>query len=240
MIRAEVLNSVSHPPLHESPFHPHYQQSHTPAAYTMDVLTRAFSDEYLAQGTETLTAEQSYFTWLSKNTGRGFKILSAASGEQLFTVQSQNWGKRRSIQAGTSSSDQGAELCELTRNWTQRKGAWQLVVGGKQIMSVNAEWSKVRIRFTATVHDPETGETHQDALVAEASDVWGGQFLVRAGESNVLGVKCQNMKEGWLSAFKVTPPTWQVEVAKGTNLILATVIAVCISDAFSESHGFMV
>ncbi|KAF2157811.1 hypothetical protein K461DRAFT_274043 [Myriangium duriaei CBS 260.36] len=242
-IHTSPISPVSreHSPFRErSPFrdpspslrHPSITTTATTGA--MDSITHAFGEDYDSHPFTTLHVEQSYFTWVSRNTGRGFKISTSPSSPPLFTVQSQNWGKHRTLH-----SPSGAPICEIKRNWLSKHSAWELSHNGELLVSINIEWLRTHINLSATTHDSVTGQKYDSAVVAEATDVWGGKFNLRAGPRTFMTVKCGNMSEGWKSAFKVSPPIWEVQLAEGANLVLAAVLAVCISDAYSESHGFM-
>lgn len=200
----------------------------SPVQHTLDIFSHAFPDAYQHHPYATILVSQGYFR-VSRHTGRGFTVRSpdaAPDAPPLFTVASSDWGKHRVIVDG----DNGQEICSLQRNWTSSRKAWVLRRSGdgKEMLTLTGNYGSgvnAKITLGVEVHDPDTGVAGDHSIAVDANDQWGGRFDATAGSRRVLSARCENMKEGWMSAFKVSPPAWTVDIAPGVNLLLVSVCA---------------
>ncbi|GAB7364889.1 hypothetical protein MBLNU230_g5680t1 [Neophaeotheca triangularis] len=209
-----------------------------------------FCEDLVRPGPTTLQVEQKMYRWFKKS-GRGFTITeNAADGLPLFVIESGKQGKRRNFQ-----DRDGTPLFDVRRNWMSQKKAWEVLdAEDKVVMTIRYEWYHSHMTLEAVLPGAPrdvAGNVEQTVVRIRGSDVWQrvqearvvkGDGVEAAGEP-FLRAECTNMPAGgmggFLSSFQVTPPIWEVRVAEGVNLGLASVLAVAMSDVYSESRIYM-
>ncbi|TKA30107.1 hypothetical protein B0A50_02826 [Salinomyces thailandicus] len=203
--------------------------------------------------TTTLTVKQKYWSYF-KSTGRGFTVTNASSDNNdnnnnnnddnplLFALSTKSFGKRRCLEDTT-----GKALFNLERNWLSRRKAWVLKdPEGNTVFTVRLRWSKFRIKMEVEwkgLNPPgggESGGTRGGGVTVEGENVWHERVRMLDGGCLMAEMRCTNTVGGILSSYKVTPPVWEVQVREGVDLALVTVLAVCVSDIFSEGRVYMV
>ncbi|KAL2829049.1 hypothetical protein BJY01DRAFT_127195 [Aspergillus pseudoustus] len=215
-------------------------------------LPTLFAPEHTCTTPTAFRVNQRYWSWL-KNTGRGFAInalTDRSSSAPLFTVETRLSGKHRVFK-----DRQGTALCQLKRNWTQKKDAWILTRGedeGKEtLFTVHYHWFhwsrwKLNLKLNGAAlarngYQFESGSSPQDVeLEVKSVNMWGSGFTVVLDGQTIMRMRCTNMMHNVMSSFKVTPPRWDVDLVEGMDSVLAATIAVVVSDSFSEAHLYMV
>ncbi|KAJ5807887.1 hypothetical protein N7474_009156 [Penicillium riverlandense] len=189
-----------------------------------------FGKEYLCQKSTALQVKQKYWSCV-KNTGRGFCITFPYDDSPSFTIGTKKMGKHRTFQ-----DEYGRILCCLERNFLSKEHAWILTRGSERLLTVHYRclpW-KMTIKMEGSA-DQEMSKV----LEVKCLDTWCSGFVVKLGDWTIMRLHCINMMNNMLSSFKVTPPVWDVDVVEGTDLLLASVLSVIISDAYSEMHLYM-
>lgn len=169
-----------------------------------------FGEEHLCQESTVLRVEQKHWSWF-KNTGRGFNITFSSDESSFITVDTKRMGKHRTFQ------DKHAEtLCSLERNYFSKKHAWILTHDSEKLLTVR--YSCLPWKLTVKIESIADQEPSEDILEIKNLGIWFGSFVVTLGDWTIMRLRCTNM----MNMFSFTPPVWEMDVVKGTDLVLVS------------------
>lgn len=177
-------------------------------------LPKPFGEKYVSQEPTVLQVKQRYWSTF-KNTGRGFSITSPGDDSPLFVVETKHMGKYRSIE-----DRHGESLCHLERKFFSKNNAWVLTRGDETLFTVYYEWLAWKMHISMGSSEPDGQESSKIDLQAKSLDRWGSCFTVTLGDKTIMRMRCTNMRNNFLSSFKVTPPRWDMDVVEGTDIVL--------------------
>ncbi|KAF1820870.1 uncharacterized protein K489DRAFT_341345 [Dissoconium aciculare CBS 342.82] len=192
-----------------------------------------FGDEHIVAQRTTLKTRQKTWSFV-KHTGRSFEISINGDGNPLFTVETKHWGKLRTLKDTT-----GTTICTLNHSYLSSEDCWTVVRDNKTLLSVRYTWSPpgCSILFEGL----SNGHAEPPQLKIHRTSKWLGSFSVQLDSGEEMAKsRCTNMSPSFTSMLKVSPPTWEMEIPENSDLVLAALISVILSDLYSELHLLMI
>jgi hypothetical protein len=186
-----------------------------------------FGDEHVVAQPAKLKTQQKFWSWL-KNTGRGFEIHLDGDDSPLFTVETKHIGQLRTLK-----DKQGRTICTLNHSFFSSEDCWTAVRDNKTLLSVKYSWTPKEC--TIILEGLSDGKGVAPTLKVHRSSKWLGSFSIqREDGQEVAKSRCINMAQSATSMLKVTPPTWEMDVPAGTDLVLVRHLAPHLNAASSR------
>jgi hypothetical protein len=172
-----------------------------------------FGDEHVVAQPAKLKTQQKFWSWL-KDTGRGFEIRLDGDNSPLFTVETKHIGKLRTLK-----DKQGRTICTLNHSFFSSEDCWTAVRDNKTLLSVKYTWTPKEC--TIILEGLSDGKGVAPTLKVHRSSKWLGSFSIQQQDGQeVAKSRCINMAQSATSMLKVTPPTWEMDVPAGSDLVL--------------------
>ncbi|RHZ48792.1 uncharacterized protein CDV56_104994 [Aspergillus thermomutatus] len=194
----------------------------------------ALRTEYLASSTTTIRVKQHSKSW----SGGDFTVSTVPSdgspAQTLFTVDGDfaSVSQRRRVQDAT-----GLPLFEIAR---KRLGVtWFVHLPGSKekdnpqpIATIVPQWHMLKDKFD--VHFKNAAGGGGIGLSVRGQDVWKSRTHVYHADALVMTSKLKDMVSVYIPGKR---PEWEIEVAEGMDLSLASIIGVLLATLLYQSSG---
>ncbi|KAA8646789.1 hypothetical protein EYZ11_009959 [Aspergillus tanneri] len=198
----------------------------------------ALRTEYLAPNTTTIRVKQHSKSWSAGDFTVSTVPTANSPAQTLFTVDGDfaSVSQRRRVQDAT-----GLPLFEISR---KRLGVTWFVhlPGGREkddprpIATIVPQWHALKDKFDVHFKNAARGGVGHGEIIlnVRGQDIWKSRAHVYHGDVLVMTSKLKDMVSVYIPG---KGPEWEIEVAEGMDLSLASVIGVLLATMLYQGSG---
>ncbi|EAW14974.1 uncharacterized protein ACLA_003870 [Aspergillus clavatus NRRL 1] len=193
----------------------------------------ALRTEYLASNTTKIRVKQHSIRWSSGNFTVSTVPTDGSPAETLFTIDGDfgSWSQRRHVQDAS-----GLPLFEISRKklgvtWFVHLPGSKERDNAQPIATIVPQWHALKDKFDIHFKNAAGGDADL-VLNVRGQDIWKCKTHVYHGDVLVMTSKLADMVSVYIPG---KGPNWELEVAEGMDLSLASLVGVLLATLLYQS-----